>query len=148
MFITDIECVVQLGSIPQNVSVVNPGTSITFICNTTGSTTIAWSSIEYIDRGGSQITFLSINSPGTIENISTSDNFANLTMVDGANLVLQSQLHLMNVTVSSTVICYSNDHGTSASITFRVGKKFIIPKYTHCILITRCYQDCVGYQLF
>ena len=108
---------------------------MTFICRTTGSTIIAWSSIEYIDRGGAQLTFLSINDPGTMKNISNSASFATLTMVDRANLVLESQLHLVNVTVMSTVICFNNDQGVNASISFRVGKNFVcthhVYNYTH-----------------
>ena len=73
-------------------------------------------------KGGSQLYFLSVNRPGTIVNSSISTSFANLTIVDRVNLVLQSQLYLMNVNVTSTVICYNNDQGVNASVTFIVGK--------------------------
>ena len=114
---------------------------MTFICSTTGSTIIAWSSIEYIDSGGSQLTFLSINDPGMIKNISNSANFATLTMVDRANQVLESQLHLVNVTVTSTVICYNNDQGVNASITFRVGKNFMHPMCINFVLMHPCIMS-------
>ena len=113
---------------------MNPGESVVLTCRTTGSTIIAWSSLEYIDRDGFQLSFLSINDPGTIKNISNSGNFATLTVNDRVNEVLESQLHLMNVTVMSTVICYNNDQGVNASITlsFRVGKNFVC---TQCAFI-------------
>ena len=129
IYFVGIGCVnspIQLDSTPQNLSTVISGQSLIFTCMTTGSTIIAWSSIEYINRGGSQLTFLSINNPGMIKSISNSGNFAILTKVDRANQVLKSQLHLVNVTVMSTVICYNNDQGVNATITFSVGKKFMI----------------------
>ena len=135
---------IQLSSIPQNLSSVSRGQSLIFTCVTTGSTIIAWSSEEYLARGGTQLSFLSIDPLGTIMTSSISASFANLTMVDTANsdTVLESQLHIMNVSVMSMVICYNNDQGVNASITFSVGKSnFICSPNNHYFIYSQAHNN-------
>ena len=137
VYSAEIESAIELISLPraQNVSVVNQGESVTFICRTTGSTlNIAWSSEEYIGGGEFQLSFLSIDPPEMIVNSSISASFIILTMVDTVNgdTVLKSQLHIVNVSVMSTVtvMCYNNDQGVNASITFSTGKNFVCTQHT------------------
>ena len=46
-------------------------------------------------------------------------------MVDDANLVLESQLHIANVTVESVVVCLNTDLGVNQSIAIRFSKNFL-----------------------
>ena len=74
---------------------VCPGKSVIFTCITTGSSTLAWESDEYIGAG-SQFEFRSIDNIGDIE--SNSDAVATLTASDTTDgvLVLTSTLRVVS----------------------------------------------------
>ena len=80
--------------------IVCPGQTITFICETTGSGTIAWSSDDYIGLG-SQLQFAAFNSLDENRTSAISSNTI-ATFISNTNTggipVLVSQL---NITVSS-----------------------------------------------
>ena len=105
-----------------------PGQLLTFTCETTGSRTIAWSSEEYVGRGGFQLSFLSIEMVGEMKRSTDGANFENLTMVDPVNLVLESQLHINVLSTFSmfTVTCYNNAHAVNESITVNLSRGKII----------------------
>ncbi len=122
-----------LCSSPQNLSqnaVVCPGMSLTFICTTNGSSSLAWISDQYISDTGAELFFTS----GEIRHNKTSPNgasFANLTKVNASDItmiMLESQLHIV---VSgqynlSQIICSNTGSGMNVPINFNVGKKIHI----------------------
>ena len=103
------------------------GQSFSFTCVTNGSRTIAWSGEELVGKGGFQLSFFSIESPGSIKRCQIPNNasFANLTMVDSDNRVLESTLHIVNVSSTydtATVVCHNRALNLNESITFRISK--------------------------
>ncbi len=81
---------------------VCPGKSVTFTCTTTGSSTLAWQSDEYIGAG-SQFEFRSIDNVGASH--SNVDAVATLTATNTTNgmLILTSTLRVITRTTSSNI---------------------------------------------
>ena len=125
--IGSIDTPIRLYSNPQNLSTVTAGQSFSFACVTNGSRTIAWSGEELVGKGGFRLSFFSIDSPGSIKPCQVPNNasFASLTMVDRDNRVLESVLHIVNVSSTyntATVVCHNRALDLNKSITFRIGK--------------------------
>ena len=122
-----VDTPIRLYSEPRNLSTVNAGQSFTFTCVTNGSRTIAWSSEELVGKGGFQLSYFIIDSLGSIKHCQAPNNasFANLTMVDSGNRVLESRLHIINVSSTydtATVVCHNRALSLNESITFSIGK--------------------------
>ena len=108
----------------SSVEQVCPGNTIHFTCTTTGSSTLAWSSEDYIGLG-SQLQFRSIDDNGAIEN-STSypETTATLTAIDtGMPIILTSTLHIIpRSTPYISVSCINAGGGTSTLTIPLAGK--------------------------
>ena len=108
----------------NNGRLVCPGDEITFVCETRGSSTIAWSSEEYIGPGNAQMQFSAIEDPslpcamckkdGIGDTIAT---FIANKLEDGVR-VLQSTLRVTATSMSS-VRCIHGDE-SSRTINFSV----------------------------
>ena len=99
---------------------VCPEGMIVFTCTTTGSSTLAWRSDEYIGSGR-QLEFLSVNHIG-MNRFSTSnpETVATLTAIndDGMTVTLTSMLHIVarSTTPSVSVSC-RNAGGETSTLT-------------------------------
>ena len=137
----------QLYSIPQNLSSVQPGESVTFTRTTSGSPILVWSSIHYVSESGLQLFFGSEDTVGLLKHSPNNASVANLTMVDG--LVLESELHIIvsskYTRYRSTVTCFNNAQLVNASISFDVGEKYSLPfrYYYNIVLIINFLNVCV-----
>ena len=103
-----------------------PGDVISFICNTTGSSILVWTSEEYIGASGSQIEFASIDNIGiTKPSLSNPDTVATLTaisMTDGMTVLISMLcIATRSTTPSVTVSCLNAGGMNSTSIIQRAG---------------------------
>jgi hypothetical protein len=99
-----------------------PGEEVLITCETRGSEIIAWTSEEYIERGGTQLEFATFNNVGDIRISPVNPNtVANLTKnnIDNDVQVLWSQLHI-RASVDSTVTCIQVGNGMSTSIRIQI----------------------------
>jgi hypothetical protein len=105
-----------------------PGREVVITCATNASLVVAWSSDEYIGRGGLQLEFTSGDNVGRRLTSTTNPNtFAELTMKSG-ELVTESQLHIivsMNIP-TVTVTCSDVNGGSTSSLPFQLLRKYII----------------------
>ena len=104
----------------NNGRLVCPGDEITFVCETRGSSTIAWSSEEYIGPGGAQIPFSAIAVPNNTK-YGIGDTVATFTANIPEDGVLRSTLRV-TATLMSSVRCIHDDE-SSRTISFSmIGK--------------------------
>ena len=102
-----------------------PGSTILFACTTTGSSTLAWSSEDYIgsDR---QLQFRSIDDNGTVENSAFNpETIATLTAVnntDGPILMSILRIIARSTTPNISISCITADGGTSTLTISLAGK--------------------------
>ena len=99
------------------------GESVTITCMTINSSIIAWSSEEYIGKGGRQLEFVTLDAIGTT--LYDSMVIANLTSVNQSALILESQLHIIRVSPNYpqfNVTCHGSVNSLNKSVTYIVGK--------------------------
>ena len=101
-----------------------PGEEANIICETRGSSIIAWTSEEYIERGGTQLEFATFNRVGETRvspvNPNTVATLIEKSVDSNGNMqVLQSQLRII-ASVDSTVTCINVDNGMSTSIRIQI----------------------------
>ena len=101
-----------------------PGDVVNITCVTRTSSILAWTSDEYIEKGGTQLVFATFNNVGDRKSSPINNNtFATLTakFYEGTVPVLESQLHIIvsSTTTSSTVTCLHITYGTSTAISIR-----------------------------
>ena len=102
-----------------------PGNMILFTCTTTGSSTLAWSSEDYIgpDR---QLQFRSIDDNGTVENSAFNpETIATLTAVnntDGPILTSILRIIARSTTPNISISCINAGGGTSTLTISLAGK--------------------------
>ena len=128
-----LPCVTSVSHVELN-SNLHPGNyscprdEIIFTCTINGSRVLSWSSIEYIGPFGTHLEFAD-NSGINATNHSRINpgTFAILTNVVNANgssnqtiLQLQSELHISEASLSSTVSCFSDTNTTRKNISFTV----------------------------
>ena len=105
-----------------------PRDEIIFTCTINGSRVLSWSSIEYIGPFGTHLEFadnsgINATKPSTI-NPGTFAILTNVVNGTGSNnqtiLQLQSELHISEANLSSTVSCFSDTNTTRKNIRFTV----------------------------
>lgn len=107
---------------------VCPGDQIVFTCMTNGSASLAWSSDDYIGRGGIQLEFASFHDPGRIARNQGSPIGTQATLIskeieeNETKGILESQL---NIIVTSdyqiaTINCLHVDTGSQESTVFQL----------------------------
>ena len=91
-----------------------PGEEVVITCETRGSPIIAWTSEEYIERGGTRLVFGTFNGVGDMDTSPVNPNTV-ATLIRKANesnvQVLQSKLSII-VSVNSNVTCMGNGAST------------------------------------
>ena len=119
--------VVLSSSLPEGRGVC-PGDEITFTCVTNRSASLAWSSDDYIGRGGIQLEFASFDSPGKIARNRVSPIGTQASLIskeikeNETQGILESQL---NVIVTSdypnpTINCLNIDAGYKETTSFQL----------------------------
>ena len=106
-----------------------PGSEVIFTCETRGSVALAWSSDQYIGRGGEELTFTALvdtdvgimKRSGTVN--TTVATLINNTLDNGQRLLV-STLRIV-VYDSNTVTCRHTSDGNVNSTSFRVVGKNI-----------------------
>lgn len=121
---------VQLCSIPQNVTLVCPGETLIFTCRTVGSPLLGWSSSQYISESGVQLFFTSndvVNASKPSPNRLSTGNLTKLNVSDPAMIIIESQLQLVvsDEYNSSQIMCSNTANGIDVAINFNVGKKLL-----------------------
>lgn len=111
-----------------NGNLACPGDEVIFVCQTMGSSVIAWTSEEYIGSGGTQIQFAAGVRSTNIQQIGTT--IATLTG-DRMENGLQVLTSTLRVNVSSmypnpSVTCHDVGNGTSKTANFNVIGKCVI----------------------
>ena len=105
-----------------------PRDEIIFTCTVNGSRALSWSSIEYIGPVGTHLEFadnsgINATKPSRI-NPGTFAILTNVVNGTGSNnqtiLQLQSELHISEANLSSTVSCFSDTNTTRKNISFTV----------------------------
>ena len=121
-------------TVPAGVPVC-PGQEITFTCETEGSPTIAWESIDYIDVG-SQLEFGAFNHPGVSRtspiNLDTVATLVGSSITEDGEQVLISELHLIALSrfpIFSVSCVHGN--GTKNTIAIFVQGKLISIMYLY-----------------
>ena len=116
----------QLITLTSTISageIICPGEEILFICETRGSSTIAWTSDEYIDGRLEFSTGVSLNDTrqGFIDP-NTIATFVNSTVEGGTTRVLVSQLRIIVSSISSTpsVTCIHGRDDIPETFAFQV----------------------------
>ena len=110
-----------------NGSFVCSGDKVTFVCETRGSSTIAWSSEEYIGPGGAQLVFPAIGIPSLTNPMrGIGDTIATFTVnkLEGGVQVLQSTLRVtaMSMYPNPLVKCIHGDESSRAANFSVIGK--------------------------
>ena len=107
---------------------VCPGDEVTFTCVTNGSASLAWSSDDYIGRGGIQLEFASYHDPGRIARNRASPIGTQATLIskeieeNETQGILESQLNVI-VTADyqiATINCLHVDTATEESTRFQL----------------------------
>jgi hypothetical protein len=106
-----------------------PDDEITFLCETKGSSTISWSSNEYIGQGGAQLQFAAIEVINTKHRIgNTTATFTDKRTEDGVQ-VLQSTLRVTATSMypNPSVTCIHGNEGRRSAnfsvIDIYIGKQ-------------------------
>ena len=100
-----------------------PGNMILFTCTTTGSSTLTWSSEDYIGSGR-QLQFRSIDDNGTVENSTfNTETIATLTAVNTNGPVLMSILHIIPRSTPNISISCTNAGGETSTLTIPLAGK-------------------------
>ena len=107
------------------------GDQITFVCETKGSSIIAWTSNEYIGQGGAQLQFAAAEVPSLANTLhGTGDTVATFTdnRVENRVQVLTSTLRVTASSVypNPSVTCIHVDNDTRRTVSFSVIGKHII----------------------
>ena len=119
-----VQVVISQPMLTSSVEQVCPGNMILFTCTTTGSSTLAWSSEDYIGSGR-QLQFRSIDDNGTVE-ISpfNPETIATLTAVNTNGPILMSILRIISrpTTPNISVSC-TNIGGETSTLTIPLAGK-------------------------
>ena len=110
-------------------SLACPGDEIIFICETRGSSIIAWGSDEYIGPGGAQLQFAEVSSASDVRR-GIGNTIATLTdnRIESGVRVLTSTLRVIASSMypNPSVTCIHIDDETSRTANFNVIGKLII----------------------
>ena len=107
---------VELTSNTSTTQPICPERTVIFTCTTTDSSTLRWTSDEYIGQSN-QYEFLSFQSVGTIESTPPHDAVANLTAntVNSDGMVVLTstlQINTSSAIPSSRITCINGDIGS------------------------------------
>lgn len=119
--------VVLSTSLPEGRDVC-PGDAITFTCVTNGSASLAWSSDDYIGRGGIQLEFASFDNPGKIARnrispIGTQASLISKEIEENKTQgILESQLNVIVTSdyLNPSIKCLSVDTGIQETTSFQL----------------------------
>ena len=119
-----VQVVMSQPMLTRSMEQACPGNTILFTCTTNGSSTLTWSSEDYIGFG-SQFQFLSIDNVGESQSNSQTDAVATLTAINTElPIILTSILRLIarpttpNISVSCT-----NAGGETSTLTISLAGK-------------------------
>ena len=104
-------------------TVVHPGDDVTFECTTVDSSIIAWSSDEYIGRGGIKLELIANDTSVHTSQITTATAVLfNTSYNSNGAILLMSTLTLTAKRISNfSVTCFNIGRGTNISITVNVS---------------------------
>ena len=125
---TSVAAIVQVGTsqpmLRSSVEQICPGNTILFTCTTNGSSTLAWSSEDYIGSGR-QLEFRSIDENGTIKiSAFNPETFATLTAINTNGPVLTSILRIIpRPTTPNISISCTNAGGETSTVTIPLAGK-------------------------
>ena len=124
-----MECQILLSNVEKNQPIY-PGEEIIFSCEVE-SPILAWSSEEYIGRGGAQLVFVFLNDVGSMRQSvfdpSTYAELVNVIEVGNDTYRLLSELHIVTtLQQSASVSCTDVGTGNSALYHFVVNGMYIV----------------------
>ena len=99
-----------------------PGEEINITCETRGSPIIAWTSDEYIERGGTQLQLAIFNNVGETRTSPINGNTVATLIsntIEGGVMVLQSQLRII-ASADATVTCINVAAEKSSTISIQL----------------------------
>lgn len=141
-----------LHSTPNGIQFAYPGEMVVFTCEVRGSNNLIlmWESDQYIGVG-QRLTLAPVEPNGTVQHASgNSETFAVLSFanVDGANVVIVSQLHIrIDSTYSvASVHCVNDSAHTRTSTSFLLAGRLnitIIQYYTDGYICHLCDQGLI-----
>lgn len=119
----EVKVTSTLHSTPDGVNFAYANETVTFTCVTRGSSSMVWTSIDYISTNGGRIEYASIDSEGTSYHAGqTLTTLVSNSRVNGL-VVLESQLQIVvqsNYQVSS-VTCHNIGHNTENTTSFETA---------------------------